>query len=143
MEDVTRIVIIGGGPGGYEAALVAAQLGAEVTVIERDGPGGACVLTDCVPSKTLIATSTRMTGDVRVGGPRRALRRRPGRQRRRPGGRHADVNKRVKDLARAQSFDIAERLAARGCKIVRGRGGWSEPHVVARRRPATSGPTSC
>ena len=54
------IAIIGGGPGGYEAALVAAQLGAEVTVIERDGLGGACVLTDCVPSKTLIATSTMM-----------------------------------------------------------------------------------
>ena len=56
----TRIVIIGGGPGGYEAALVAAQLGADVTVVERDGAGGACVLTDCVPSKTLIATSVTM-----------------------------------------------------------------------------------
>ncbi len=55
-----RIAIIGGGPGGYEAALVAAQLGAEVTVVERDGLGGACVLTDCVPSKTLIATSGMM-----------------------------------------------------------------------------------
>ncbi len=47
-----RIVIIGGGPAGYEAALVAAQLGAEVTVVEQDGAGGACVLFDCVPSKT-------------------------------------------------------------------------------------------
>ena len=55
-----RIVIIGGGPGGYEAALVAAQLGAQVTVVDRDGLGGACVLTDCVPSKTLIATSGMM-----------------------------------------------------------------------------------
>jgi len=53
-------VIIGGGPGGYEAALVAAQLGAQVTVVDRDGLGGACVLTDCVPSKTLIATSGMM-----------------------------------------------------------------------------------
>ncbi|GAA2915544.1 hypothetical protein GCM10020221_09120 [Streptomyces thioluteus] len=40
MEYVTRIVIIGGGPGGYEAALVAAQLGAEVTVVDCDGLGG-------------------------------------------------------------------------------------------------------
>ena len=52
-----RVAIVGGGPGGYEAALVAARLGAEVTLIERDGPGGSAVLTDCVPSKTLIATS--------------------------------------------------------------------------------------
>ena len=54
------VAILGGGPGGYEAALVAAQLGAQVTVVEADGLGGACVLTDCVPSKTLIATSETM-----------------------------------------------------------------------------------
>src|SRR3982751_6221578 len=39
-QPMTRIVIIGGGPAGYEAALVAAQLGAQVTVVERDGIGG-------------------------------------------------------------------------------------------------------
>jgi dihydrolipoamide dehydrogenase len=54
---VTSVAIIGGGPGGYEAALVASQLGGEVTLIDRDGLGGAAVLTDCVPSKTLIATA--------------------------------------------------------------------------------------
>ena len=56
----TRIVIIGGGPAGYEAALVAAARGpevAEVTVIDCDGIGGACVLWDCVPSKTFIAST--------------------------------------------------------------------------------------
>ena len=57
---VSRVVIIGGGPGGYEAALVAAQLGAEVTVVDTDGIGGSAVLTDCVPSKTLIATAELM-----------------------------------------------------------------------------------
>ena len=46
---------------GDGAALVAAQLGAQVTVIERDGIGGASVLTDCVPSKTLIAAAGAMT----------------------------------------------------------------------------------
>ena len=56
-----NVAILGGGPGGYEAALVAAQLGADVTVVDEDGLGGACVLTDCVPSKTLIATSEAMT----------------------------------------------------------------------------------
>src|SRR5258705_7213360 len=59
---MARIVIIGGGPAGYEAALVAAQLDAEVTVIEADGAGGACVLSDCVPSKAFIAASDVVTG---------------------------------------------------------------------------------
>ena len=57
MASRPNIVIIGGGPGGYEAALVAAQHGGDVTVVERDGMGGACVLDDCVPSKTLIASA--------------------------------------------------------------------------------------
>ena len=59
---MNRVVIIGGGPAGYEAALVAAQLDAEVTVVEAQGAGGACVLHDCVPSKTFIATSDVVTG---------------------------------------------------------------------------------
>jgi pyruvate/2-oxoglutarate dehydrogenase complex dihydrolipoamide dehydrogenase (E3) component len=67
MSGVTSVAIVGGGPAGYEAALVAAQLGAEVTLIDRDGVGGACVLTDCVPSKTLIATSDVMTGVAGAG----------------------------------------------------------------------------
>ena len=61
MAAVTHVAIIGGGPGGYEAALVAAQLGADVTVVDSDGIGGSAVLTDCVPSKTLIATAEVMT----------------------------------------------------------------------------------
>ena len=52
MRDVrVSVVIVGGGPGGYEAALVAAQLGAEVTLVDRDGAGGSAVLTDCVPEQ--------------------------------------------------------------------------------------------
>src|SRR5690606_25844297 len=58
---VARVAIIGGGPAGYEAALVAAQLGADVTLIEETGAGGACVLSDCVPSKTFIAASNVLT----------------------------------------------------------------------------------
>jgi dihydrolipoamide dehydrogenase len=52
----TRLVIIGGGPAGNTCASVAATLGAEVTLIERDVIGGAAHLWDCIPSKALIAT---------------------------------------------------------------------------------------
>jgi dihydrolipoamide dehydrogenase len=114
---MTRIVIIGGGPAGYEAALVAAQLGAQVTVIERDGIGGASVLTDCVPSKTLIAAAGAMTSvhDSAVLGVHGAE----------PAGVGLDlaaVNQRVKGLAVAQSADIHSRLLAEGVRIVVGQG---------------------
>ena len=55
-----RIAILGGGPGGYEAAMVAADAGAEVTIVEEKGMGGSAVLTDVVPSKTLVATADAM-----------------------------------------------------------------------------------
>ena len=56
-ETTQSVAILGGGPGGYEAALAAAQLGAEVTVVERAGIGGSAVITDVAPSKSLIATA--------------------------------------------------------------------------------------
>ncbi|MBW1962906.1 MAG: dihydrolipoyl dehydrogenase [Deltaproteobacteria bacterium] len=52
-----RIVVIGAGPGGYVAAVRAGQLGAEVTVIEKDNVGGTCLNRGCIPSKVLKATA--------------------------------------------------------------------------------------
>jgi dihydrolipoamide dehydrogenase len=52
-----RVAIIGGGPGGYVAALKAAQLGAQVTVVEKAEVGGACLNRGCIPTKTLIASA--------------------------------------------------------------------------------------
>lgn len=111
-----RVVVVGGGPGGYEAALVAAQLGAQVTVVERDGIGGSAVLTDCVPSKTLIATAELLTEIERATELGLAL--------------SADaisvdlaqVNQRVKDLATAQSADIQAHLERESVRVVRGSG---------------------
>ncbi|HEX4060112.1 MAG TPA: NAD(P)H-quinone dehydrogenase [Streptosporangiaceae bacterium] len=125
-----RIAIIGGGPGGYEAALVAAQLGAQVTVVDTDGLGGACVLTDCVPSKTLIETSGAMaalTGSAGLG-----IRIGAG-----AGGQGITgavdaprLYRRVKELARAQSADVAVRLAAEGVEVVPGPGRLTGPRTV-------------
>jgi pyruvate/2-oxoglutarate dehydrogenase complex dihydrolipoamide dehydrogenase (E3) component len=127
---MSRIVIMGGGPAGYEAALVAAQHGAEVTVVERDGMGGACVLDDCVPSKTFISSA-----GVRV-----ELRRAP------ELGIEADakaakvelsrINARVEALAMAQSADVRARLEREGVRLVAGVGSFAErppdnaPHAV-------------
>lgn len=110
---MTHVVIIGGGPGGYEAALVAARLGAQVTVVERDGLGGSTVLTDCVPSKTLIATSDLLTevessAELGVEVPRDVR------------ADLAAVNDRVMRLALAQSADIAGRLEREGIEFVKG-----------------------
>ncbi|HEU0130779.1 MAG TPA: NAD(P)H-quinone dehydrogenase [Mycobacteriales bacterium] len=138
-----RIVIVGGGPAGYESALVARQLGADVTVVDRDGLGGACVLTDCVPSKTLIASSDAMTALAAAGS--LGIRFRKG-----GGATWEDedpdappeavtvdpptVFGRVKTLALAQSLDIATRLAREGVNVVQGSGRLVDAHHVAVRR---------
>jgi pyruvate/2-oxoglutarate dehydrogenase complex dihydrolipoamide dehydrogenase (E3) component len=56
-----RLVIIGGGPAGNTTATVAASLGAEVTLIEREVVGGAAHLRDCIPSKAMIETAGGLT----------------------------------------------------------------------------------
>lgn len=56
----TRITILGAGPGGYIAATRAAQLGAQVTVIERENVGGTCLNWGCIPTKTLMTTAELM-----------------------------------------------------------------------------------
>lgn len=56
--DKYDIAIIGGGPGGYPAAIRAAQLGAKVVLIEKEFPGGTCLNWGCIPTKTLIAASS-------------------------------------------------------------------------------------
>ncbi|MDR6175886.1 pyruvate/2-oxoglutarate dehydrogenase complex dihydrolipoamide dehydrogenase (E3) component [Nocardioides zeae] len=125
-----RVVIVGGGPGGYEAAHVAANAGADVTIVDTDGPGGSAVLTDCVPSKTLIATSELMgelAGSAELGvsfldhegDAATAIRVDLGR-----------VNARVKQLAADQSADIERRLERDGVRIVRGRGRLDGPQRV-------------
>ena len=122
-----RVAILGGGPGGYEAALVAAQLGAEVTVVDEDGLGGACVLTDCVPSKTLIESATTMTSLGRSASLGLQL----------EDGHNPVVSvdapalyARIKALAAAQSDDITQRVAAEGVQIISARGTLTGPHTI-------------
>ena len=122
VRPVDRVAILGGGPGGYEAALVAAQLGAEVTVVDCDGIGGSAVVTDCVPSKTLIATAELMT-DL-AGAPELGVsfEDHEGDPAEEVVVDLARVNKRVTKLAADQSADIGRRLEREGVRIVRGQG---------------------
>jgi NAD(P)H dehydrogenase (quinone) len=115
----TRIVILGGGPAGYEAALVAAARGskvAQVTVIDSDGLGGAAVLYDCVPSKTFIASTgvrselrraPQLGFDIDIDDAKISL---------------PEIHQRVKTLAAAQSADVYAQLLSAGVEVVAGRG---------------------
>ena len=49
-----QVVIVGGGPGGYVAAIRAAQLGRRVAIVERDQLGGVCLNWGCIPTKALL-----------------------------------------------------------------------------------------
>lgn len=126
---MTSVVIIGGGPGGYEAALVGRQLGAEVTLIDSDGIGGSAVITDCVPSKTLIAAADLMSEVARANQLGVVLR----------DGEHpigkitsdlSAINDRVKALALEQSADIEDRLVAHGVRVLKGHGRLDGPGAV-------------
>ncbi len=121
---VTRIVILGGGPAGYEAALVAATSHPEtahVTVIDSDGIGGAAVLDDCVPSKTFIASTglrtelrraPRLGFDIDFEDAKISL---------------PQIHARVKRLAAEQSADITAQLLGMGVHVVAGRGELIDP----------------
>ena len=131
-EGGARLVVIGGGPGGYEAALTAARLGADVTVVSAGALGGAAVLTDVVPSKTLIATADVL--DLVAGSG--ALGIRDADTAGSPGAGAltvdlAAVNARVRRLARAQSADVEQALQQAGVRVLRGHGRLEDPRTVA------------
>lgn len=55
--DKIKVTVIGGGPGGYVAAIRAAQLGAEVTLVENTHLGGTCLNIGCIPTKALLSSA--------------------------------------------------------------------------------------
>jgi dihydrolipoamide dehydrogenase len=126
---VGNVVIIGSGPGAYEAALVARQIGAEVILLDRDGIGGSAVITDCVPSKALIAVSNAMQAVAESGKVGVLIN----------GAAPTDsqlsvnlktVNARVRELAQAQSKDITANLVREGVQIVHANGSFVNSNTV-------------
>jgi dihydrolipoamide dehydrogenase len=57
MPETFDTIVIGGGPGGYVAAIRAAQLGKKTAVVERDKPGGRCLNYACIPAKTILRSA--------------------------------------------------------------------------------------
>ncbi|MDT3330535.1 MULTISPECIES: NAD(P)H-quinone dehydrogenase [unclassified Microbacterium] len=132
-ETTQSVAIIGGGPGGYEAALAAAQLGAEVTLVERAGIGGSAVITDVVPSKTLIATADaavaiRGASDLGVQLFARGDSGKPLKPE--IAINLGAVNKRLLSLARQQSDDQRAQLVDAGVRIISGHGRLDGTHAV-------------
>ena len=123
------LTIIGGGPGGYEAAMVAAKLGAKVTVVERKGMGGSAVLTDVVPSKTLIATADSMRRAGRASGLGVTLGESA------PKADMKVVDQRLLALARQQSRDIHRALERLGVRVIIGEGRVAGPTTVEATTP--------
>ena len=130
MAAATRIVILGGGPGGYEAALVAADHDADVTIVCNEGLGGNSVLWDCVPSKAMIVSAEAM------GWMQSAYR---------LGVRDTEdsddiagtaavdmaaVMDRVQSLAENQSHDITQKVEKAGVRYVQGFGRLTDRETV-------------
>jgi pyruvate/2-oxoglutarate dehydrogenase complex dihydrolipoamide dehydrogenase (E3) component len=118
----TRLVIVGGGPGGNTAATNAARLGAEVTLIEKDILGGAAHLWDCIPSKTMIATGNAMSFAQRATGmglSQLDAHFEPDAQRQRIEGIEDHLNTSVHNLLQSQ-----------GVRLIKGVGRIKGPHEV-------------
>jgi len=114
-------VIIGGGPAGNTCATVAATLGAEVTLIERDLVGGAAHLWDCIPSKALIAT----------GGELAELTRAPVMGIQAHGSLDIDaLRRRVESIEQRLHDAICGLLQSQGVRLIRGSGRFKGAHEI-------------
>ena len=123
MSSDRKVVVIGAGPGGYVAAIRAAQLGAEVTVIEKGSLGGTCLNVGCIPTKALLSSVSVLSqirsaekfgikvGQVEPDFPAIISR----------------AKKIVGDLNKGVDFLFKKN----GVKLIRGRGGIIEPGKVS------------
>jgi NAD(P)H dehydrogenase (quinone) len=116
-----RLAILGGGPAGNMCATVAATLGAQVTLVERDVIAGAAHLWDCIPSKAMIATGGELTELARshVMGLR--------------AGGEVDLDalrERVSSIEQRLHESIVELLESQKVRLLRGTGRLKAPHEV-------------
>ncbi len=122
-SDGPTFVIVGGGPGGVMAATTAASLGARVVLVEDSVVGGGAHLWDCIPSKTMAATSA--TKDLVDRAERLGVVGAAGQidQRR--------LSERIKNIWQDINLDLLELLLSQDVQIVRGRGRLLDANRVA------------
>ncbi len=122
-DDLVRMAVVGGGPAGNAAATVAATLGAEVVLVEDSIVGGAAHLWDCIPSKAMVASSTRMAairmasevglsdaGYVGLDMPR--------------------LNEHLDSITGSLAQGATDMLRSQGVEIVRGRGRFVDQNTI-------------
>jgi dihydrolipoamide dehydrogenase len=118
-----RVCVVGGGPAGDVAALRAAQLGAEVVLIERDLLGGTCVNRGCIPTKALLASS-ELVGKLREAAEF-------GIELASVGVNWETMHRRAMDIAGKMRGGVEGALAHRGVTVIRGEAWMVAPHTVA------------
>src|SRR5437764_8123842 len=119
------VAVLGGGPGGYTAAIRAAQLGAKVACIERERElGGTCLRVGCIPTKAWVQTAfalkeseeTLPSLGVEVGEPRLDF---------------ATANRWKEGSVTQMTNGVASLFKANGVEWVKGAGRFKDPHTIA------------
>ncbi len=132
LRQEAEVVVIGGGPGGYVAAIRAADLGREVILVERRGRlGGVCLLEGCIPSKTLIH-AVGLIDQAREAG-------RMGITFETPRIDTAALRTAVEDVVSGLAGGVEGLLRRRGVEIVRGTARFEGPHALALEGSEVSG----
>ncbi len=122
-NESTGVVVIGGGPGGYVAAIRAASLGRDVILVEEDRLGGVCLNKGCIPTKAMIATARALETMRRAGRLGIAA----------SGDAAVDQPacvKRAMQVADRMSKGVAHLMKARGIRVMGGRGRLMAPGRV-------------
>ncbi|MER8036146.1 dihydrolipoyl dehydrogenase [Streptomyces hydrogenans] len=123
MEQEYDVVVIGGGPGGYVAAIRAAQLGRSVALVEKERPGGVCLNWGCIPTKAMLRSAevletVRHAEEYGVKAPEALL-------------DYPAVVARRDGIVRGLTDGIARLLDANGVTVLTGHARFLDAHTVA------------